>query len=120
MLEIRLLVDDPENWIKSVAQDSGRVKIMDVKEPKQGLTKNFVEVASEKMSTEELLTHLRKSNGVVKSDLSRVDRNRVMGTITTTARSARHSAGSTASSSRHRRSRPERWSGACSSTVTPG
>ena len=83
MLEVRLLVDDPENWIKSIAQDSGRVKIMDVKEPRQGLTKNFVEVASEKMSTEELLTHLRKSDGVVKSDLSRVDRNRIMGTITT-------------------------------------
>lgn len=83
MLEVRLLVDDPENWIKSIAQDSGRVKIMDVKEPQQGLTKNFVEVASEKMSTEELLTHLRKSDGVVKSDLSRVDRNRIMGTITT-------------------------------------
>ncbi len=83
MLEIRLLVDDPENWIKSVAQDSGRVKIMDVKEPKQGLTKNFVEVSSEKMSTEELLRHLRRSTGVVKSDLSKVDRNRIMGTITT-------------------------------------
>lgn len=83
MLEVRLLVDDPENWIKSIAQDSGRVKIMDVKEPKTGLTKNFVEVASEKMTPEDIITHLRKSTGVVKSDLSRVDKNRIMGTVTT-------------------------------------
>lgn len=83
MLEVRLLVDNPENWIKSVAQESARVKIMDVKEPKPGLTQNFVELASEKMTPEELLGHLRGSNGVVRSDLSRVDKNRVMGTVTT-------------------------------------
>ncbi len=83
MLEVRLLVDDPENWIKSVARESGRVKIMEVKSPKQGLTEDFVELASEKMTPQELLDHLRKSNGVVRSDLSRVDKNRIMGTVTT-------------------------------------
>ncbi|MGH9919871.1 MAG: helix-turn-helix domain-containing protein [Nitrososphaerales archaeon] len=83
MLEVRLLVDDPENWIKSVARESGRVKIMDVKAPKPGLTQNFVELTSEKMTPEELLSHLRKSGGVVRSDLSRVDKNRIMGTVTT-------------------------------------
>jgi len=83
MLEVRLLVDDPENWIKSVAGESARVKILDVKAPKPGVTQNFVELASERMTPEELLSHLRKSNGVVRSDLSRVDKNRVMGTVTT-------------------------------------
>ncbi len=83
MLEVRLLVDDPENWISSVARESARVKIMDVKAPKPGVTQNFVELASEKMTPEELLGHLRRSNGVVRSDLSRVDKNRVMGTVTT-------------------------------------
>lgn len=83
MLEVRLLVDDPENWIKSVAGESGRVKIMDVKAPRPGVTENFVELASERMTPEELLGHLRKSNGVVRSDLSRLDKNRVMGTVTT-------------------------------------
>ncbi len=78
-----MLVEDPENWIKSIAQDSGRVKIMDVKEPRLGFTKNFVELASEKMTPEELLRHIRKSTGVVRSDLSKVDKNRIMGTITT-------------------------------------
>ena len=35
------------------------------------------------MTPEELLAHLRKSIGVVRSDLARVDKNRVMGTVTT-------------------------------------
>jgi predicted DNA binding protein len=83
MLEVRLLVDDPENWIRTAAGESTRVKIMDVKAPKPGVTQNFVELASERMTPEELLSHLRKSDGVVRSDLSRVDRNRVMGTVTT-------------------------------------
>jgi predicted DNA binding protein len=83
VLEVRLLVDDPENWIKTVAGESTRVKIMDVKAPRPGVTQNFVELASERMTPEELLGHLRKSGGVVRSDLSRVDKNRVMGTVTT-------------------------------------
>ncbi len=83
MLEVRLSVDDPENWIKSVTGDLARVKIMDVKAPKPGLTQNFVELASERMTPEELLSHLRRSNGVVRSDLSRVDKNRLVGTVTT-------------------------------------
>jgi len=83
MLEVRLLVDDPENWIKSITQDSARVRIMDVKAPRPGLTQNFVELASERMTPEELLIHIRKSSGVVRSDLSRVGKNRVMGTVTT-------------------------------------
>ena len=83
MLEVRLLVDDPENWIKSIVQDSARVRIMDVKAPRPGLTQNFVELASEHMTPEELLSHIRKSGGVVRSDLSRVGKNRVIGTVTT-------------------------------------
>ena len=78
-----MLIEDPENWIKSIAQDSARVKIMDVKAPRRGLTQNFVELASEQMTPEELLSHIRRSSGVVSSDLSRVDKNRVRGTVTT-------------------------------------
>ena len=78
-----MLIEDPENWIKSIAQDSARVKIMDVKAPRPDLTQNFVELASEQMTPEELLSHIRRSSGVVSSDLSRVDKNRVRGTVTT-------------------------------------
>ena len=59
------------------------MKIMDVKAPRPGLTQNFIELASEQMTPEELLVHIRKSSGVVRSDLSRVGKNRVMGTVTT-------------------------------------
>ncbi len=84
MLEVRLLVDDPENWIKSmVRDDTARVKIMDVKAPNPRLTQNFIEVASEKMTPEQLLNHIRKSSDVVRSDLAKVDKNRLMGTVTT-------------------------------------
>ena len=83
MLEVRLLVDNPENWIKSMTQDSARVRILDVKAPRPGLTQNFIELASEQMTPEELLLHIRKSSSVVRSDLSRVGKNRVMGTVTT-------------------------------------
>jgi predicted DNA binding protein len=83
VLEVRLLVDEPENWIKSITQDSARVKIMEVKAPRPGFTQNFVEVASEKVSAEELLNHIRKSIEVVRSDLSKVGKNRIMGTVTT-------------------------------------
>jgi predicted DNA binding protein len=82
MLEVRLLVDAPENWVKLIAQES-RVKIMEVKAPRPGFTQNFVELASERMTPEELLTHIRKSSAVVRSDLSKVGKNRVMGTVTT-------------------------------------
>jgi predicted DNA binding protein len=83
LLEVRLLLADPENWIRSVARDSARVKILDVKTPKPGVTQNFVELASEKLTPEELLGHVRKSAGVLGSDLAKVDKNRVIGTVTT-------------------------------------
>lgn len=82
MLEARLLVEDPENWVKSVAE-SGSVKIMDVKIPGNRLTQNFVEISSEKMTPDELVRHLREARGIVKTDLSKADKNRVVGTVTT-------------------------------------
>jgi len=83
VLKVRLLIDYQENWIQSIARDSARVKIMDVKAPRPGFTQNFVELASEKTTPDELLNRIRKYGGVLKSDLSKVGKNRVMGTVTT-------------------------------------
>jgi hypothetical protein len=47
VLTVRLLIDYQENWIRSIARASARVKIMDVKAPRPGNTQNFVELASE-------------------------------------------------------------------------
>ncbi len=82
MLEARLLVDDPENWVKSVAE-SGIVKIREVKGPGSRLTRNFVEVSSDRMTPEELVRHLREARGVVETELSKADKTRVVGTVTT-------------------------------------
>jgi hypothetical protein len=82
MLEARLLVDNPENWVKSVAK-SGRVKIMDVKGHGSGLTRNFVEISSERMTPEDLVRHLREETGVVGSELSKSDKTSVVGMVTT-------------------------------------
>jgi predicted DNA binding protein len=83
VLTVRLLIDYQENWIRSIARDSARVKIIDVKAPRPGFTQNFVELASENTTPEELLSRVQKYPGVLKSDLSKVGKNRVMGTITT-------------------------------------
>lgn len=83
MLKVRLLIDYQENWIRSLALDSARVKIMDVKAPRPGFTQNFVELASERTTADELLSRVPKYPGVLKSDLSKVGNNRVMGTVTT-------------------------------------
>ncbi len=81
MLEARLIVDAPENWVKSVSQ-SARIKIRDVKSPSRKLTEDFVEISSDQMTPKELVEHLRKSRGVVRSDLQRAGRNSVVGTVT--------------------------------------
>ena len=51
--------------------------------PKPGVTKDSVELASERTTPEALLSHLLKSNSVVRSDFSRMDKNRVMDAVTT-------------------------------------
>ncbi len=82
MIEARFLIDDPDNWVKSVA-GSGRVRIMDVKGPESGMTRDYVEISSEKMTPEELVKHLRTAGGVAHSELSRTDSKSVTGTVQT-------------------------------------
>ncbi len=84
MLEVRFLVDNPDNWIRITAEGGkAHVKIMGVKVPREGVTQDYVELSSEKLTPEELVRHLREMNGVVASNLSKVDRHRVVGTVTT-------------------------------------
>ncbi len=78
------MVDDPDNWIRSTAKGGkAHVKIMGVKVPSEGVTQDYVELSSEKLTPEELVKHLREMNGVMASNLSKVDRHRVVGTVTT-------------------------------------
>ncbi len=81
MIEARLAIDIPANWVKHMAE-SARVKIMRIKKGK-GEVEDLVELSSESLSPDELLAHLRKEAGVVSSDMAKVDRHRVVGMIST-------------------------------------
>ncbi|HKT22876.1 MAG TPA: hypothetical protein VJR06_09760, partial [Nitrososphaerales archaeon] len=81
MMEVRLAIQNPANWVGAMA-GSARVKIVDVKERK-GVVEDFVELSSEQVSPGELLTHLRKEAGVLSADMTKLDRNRVIGLVTT-------------------------------------
>ena len=81
MIEVRLAIQNPANWVGSLAE-TARVKIVDVKERK-GVVEDFVELSSESVSPEELLSHLRREAGVLSADMTKVDRNRVIGMVST-------------------------------------
>ena len=81
MIEVRLAIQNPANWVGSLAE-SARVKIVDVKERK-GVVEDFVELSSESLSPEEILSHLRETAGVLSADMTKVDRNRVIGMVST-------------------------------------
>ena len=62
--------------------ESARVKIMRIKQ-REGVVEDLVELSSEHLSPEELLAHLRKESGIIYSDMAKVDRNRVVGMVST-------------------------------------
>ncbi len=81
MMEVKLAIENPANWVKDIAQ-SGRVKIMRIKERK-GTVEELVELSSESLSPRQLVSHLRKEAGVVSTDMTKVDKNRVVGMVST-------------------------------------
>lgn len=85
MLEVRLLVDTPENWIRTMNQGhSALVKIMDAKpSERNSAVQDFVEISSNKVSTDQLINTLSSSKDIKDIDLVRLGPHTVMGTITT-------------------------------------
>jgi len=85
VLEVHLLVDAPENWVKAMNQGhSALIKIMDVKgSDKASAVQNFVDISTSNMSADKLIKTLGSSQGIMNIDLVRLDPHRVMGTITT-------------------------------------
>ncbi len=81
MIEVRLAIENPANWVGGMAE-SARVKIMRIKQ-REGAVEDLVELSSEHLSPEELLAHLRKESGIIYSDMAKVDRNRVVGMVST-------------------------------------
>lgn len=85
MIEVRLLVDTPENWVKVMNQGhSALVKIMDAKPyTDTSQVQDFVEISSSKISADQLIETLGSSKDIKNVDLVRLGPHTVMGTITT-------------------------------------
>jgi predicted DNA binding protein len=81
LIEVRLAIENPANWVGNIAE-SARVKIMRIKKRK-GVVENLVELSSERLTPEELLSHLRKEASVAASDMTKLDRTRVIGMVST-------------------------------------
>jgi predicted DNA binding protein len=85
MIEVHLLVDTPENWVKAMNQGhSALVRIMDAKpsESTQSV-QDFVEISSKDVSADQLIETLNSSTDIEDVDLVRLGPHTVMGTITT-------------------------------------
>ena len=85
MLEVHLLVDTPENWIKTMNQGhSALIKIMDAKPSASApVVQDFVEISSLNESADMLINSLGTSKDVKDLDLVKLGPHTVMGTITT-------------------------------------
>jgi len=86
VLEVRLIVDVPENWVKDMERGhSALIKITDIRKgtsPKP-LVQEFVEISSTKLSSDELIKSLGSSGDIQSIDLVPVSPHRVIGAITT-------------------------------------
>ena len=85
MIEVHLLVDTPENWVKAMNQGhSALIKIMDAKPSAIApAVQDFVEISSSKVSADQLISTLSSSKDIKDVNLVRLGPHTVMGTITT-------------------------------------
>jgi len=84
MIEARIEVDLPDNWVKSISTEhSSRIRIMDLKGTnKGGQTQDFVEITTT-ARIKELFDMFSHTEGISGVDLVQIEPNRIMGTITT-------------------------------------
>ncbi|MGI0092113.1 MAG: helix-turn-helix domain-containing protein [Nitrososphaerales archaeon] len=86
MLEVRLVVDAPENWVKDMERGhSALIKITDIRKgsAQREPVQEFVDISSATLSADDLVKSLGSSSGIQKIDLVRVSPHRVIGAITT-------------------------------------
>jgi len=85
VLEAKLLVDPPKDWIKDVNRGhSAFVKITDIRSSDSSkAVQNFVEISSPKIGADKLIEVITASKDIKAVDLVRLDPHRIMGMITT-------------------------------------
>jgi predicted DNA binding protein len=85
MLEVRLLIDAPQDWIKGVSQGrSAFVKITDIRssEGSPSIVQDFVEISSPKATAKDLIDTISDSKNIKNSDLVQLDHHRIKGMVT--------------------------------------
>jgi predicted DNA binding protein len=85
MLEVRLVIDAPQEWIKALSQNrSALVKITDIKSSQgsPNVVQNFVEVSSSRTYARDLIDTISDSKNIRDSDLVQLDHHRIKGMVT--------------------------------------
>ena len=85
MLEVHLLIDPPQEWIKTISRmQSAIVRITDIKsEQSPDTVRNFVEISSSKTKAQELLDTISQAKNIKSSDLVQLNHHRIKGMVTT-------------------------------------
>lgn len=85
MLEVHLLLDAPQEWIRTMSQGhSALVRITDIRSKRSPKSvEDLVEISSPNSRAEELMDAINKSDNIKNSDLVQLDSHRIMGMITT-------------------------------------
>lgn len=83
MLEVHLLLDAPQEWIKTISQmQSSIVRITDIRsENSEDTIHNFVEISST-TKAKELLRAINQSKNIKSSDLVQLNHHRIKGVVT--------------------------------------
>lgn len=81
MIKVKLAVEIPENWVRKISR-SAKVKIVNIKKG-EGYVEDLVEFSPRKLSPEELISHLRKEGGIISSDVTKVNKDRIVGFVKT-------------------------------------
>ena len=85
MLEVHLLIDAPQEWIKAVSQgNSALVKITDIRSSggSPNTVQDFVEISSSKTNAKDLIDTISDSKNIKNADLVQLDHHRIKGMVT--------------------------------------
>ena len=87
MLEVHLLVEPPQEWIKAISQShSAFVKITDIRseEGSPDTVQDFVEISTPTTNAYGLINTISDSKNIKSADLVELDQHRIKGMITST------------------------------------
>ena len=83
LIQLQFIVT-PESWIGNLcSKNSAKIKVLGIKlDDSQQNVAHLVEINSNKTSAADLRNKLRRTNNVIESDLTVLDKNRLLGAVT--------------------------------------